>query len=124
MNFGKTLALAEKPDKAINVLEEAKNYQNNTVIATTLGDCYKATKQYTKAEINYIQAKNMIPSRFYSHYLLAKLYDESGQKEKAIALAKNILHKNVKIPSTAIKEIQLEMKQILTKHKNPLGFKN
>ena len=124
MNYGKTLAIAGEYTKAIVVLEQAKYYLNTTIMATALGDSYKATKQYKKAEVAYQQAANMIPSQFYPNYLLVKLYDDTGQKAKAIAMAKKVLKKKIKIPSTAIKEIQAEMKRILAKHKNPLGFKN
>lgn len=122
MNYGKTLAMAGEPHKAIVVLEQAKHYQNNTVIATALGDSYKATKQYDKAEASYQQAVNMTPSKFYANYLLAKLYDDSGQEHKAVAIAKKLMNKEIKIHSTAIEEIQREMKNILIKYKNPPGF--
>ena len=124
MNYGKTLSVAEELKKAILILEQAKKYQNNTIIATALGDSYKVSKQYGKAEASYMQAITMTPSRFYAPYLLAKLYDESGQKEKAVTVAQQILNKKIKVPSTAIEEIQQEMKQMLTKYKKPLGFKN
>jgi tetratricopeptide (TPR) repeat protein len=122
MNYGKTLSMAEKPHKAIAVLEQAKHYQNNTIIATALGDSYKAIKQYDKAEVAYQQAINMTPGKFYANYLLAKLYDVSGQKVKAVSMAKKLLNKEIKITSTAIEEIHEEMKKILIKYKNPLGF--
>ncbi len=122
MNYGKTLSVTKEPQKAILILEQAKKYQNNTLITTALGDSYKATKQYSKAEANYIQAINMIPSKFYANYLLAKLYDQSQQKVKAVVLAQKILNKKIKVPSTAIEEIKQEMKQIGAKYKNPSGF--
>ncbi|MFC5683654.1 O-antigen ligase family protein [Flavobacterium sp. MAHUQ-51] len=124
MNYGKTLSMAGEPHKAIAILKQAQYYQNNTIITTTLGDCYKAAKQYDKAEASYQQAVNMIPSKFYANYLLAKLYDDSGQEYKAVAMAKKLMNKEIKVPSTAIKEIRGEMKKILIKYKNPLGFKN
>jgi hypothetical protein len=122
MNYGKALSIYKQEEKAIKVLENAKNHLNTTVIETTLGDAYKNKKQYIKAERAYKHAASMIPSRFYPLYLLAKLYEESGQDEKAIAMALKILNKEVKIPSTAINEIQQEMKNILTK--NPQGLKD
>lgn len=124
MNYGKTLSMSGEYHKAIAILEQAKNYQNNTIIATSLGDSYKATKQYYKAEVAYQQAVNMTPGKFYPNYLLVKLYDDSGQEKKAIALAKILINKEIKIPSTAIREIQEEMKKILIKYKNPPGFIN
>lgn len=122
MNYGKTLSMASNPHKAITILEQAQLYQNNTVIATALGDSYKVTKQYDKAEEAYQQAVNMAPSKFYPNYLLAKLYDDSKQVGKAVAMAQKIVNKKIKISSTAIMEIKGEMKKILTKYKNPPRF--
>ncbi|MEO9570391.1 MAG: O-antigen ligase family protein [Polaribacter sp.] len=117
MNYGKTLSINKQDKKAIEILEQAKNHLNTTIIETALGDSYKNLKQYHKAEIAYKNAANMIPIRFYPLYLLAKLYEEIGQKEKAITMAKTILEKDIKIPSTAIKEIKTEMKKIISNYK-------
>ena len=54
----------------------------------------------------------MNPNRFFPKYLLAKLYDETGQKEKAAATAYELLHKEVKVWSTAIEEIKKEMEKV------------
>ena len=66
-----------------------------------------------KAEKAYLKAWYMSPDRFYPKYLLAKLYDETGQKQKAIATAKELLAKKAKIESAAIKEIIIEMRQLV-----------
>ncbi|AOW10604.1 hypothetical protein EM308_14495 [Flavobacterium gilvum] len=124
MNYGKTLAIVGEYHKAIEVLKQAKCFLNTSVIETSLGDSYKAIKQYNKAEAAYQNAINMIPSHFYPNYLLAKFYDDSGQEQKAVVLAQKILSKKIKIPSTAIDEIHEEMREILVKNKKPLGFKN
>ncbi|MCB4807933.1 O-antigen ligase family protein [Tamlana sp. 62-3] len=116
MNYGKTLCLEKKYPQAISILQQAKQHLNTTIIETALGDAYKGIKQYEKAEITYKKAYHMIPSRFYPLYLLANLYDESGDKTKAVTMAKRLLDKEVKIPSTAIKEMKTEMKRIITKH--------
>ncbi|GAA3570250.1 O-antigen ligase family protein [Snuella lapsa] len=113
MNYGKALTMAKRNDKAVVILLQTQQYLNTTIVATALGDAYKGLKEYDKAETAYQQAYNMIPIRFYPLYLLAKLYDESGQKEKAISIAQKVLEKEVKVPSTAIKEIQAEMQKLL-----------
>ena len=123
MNYGKTLAMNGEYYNAILILGEAKQYLNNTVIAIALGDSYKKTHQYEKAESAYIQASNMIPGRFYALYLLANLYDESGQQYKAFVLARKILDKRIKVPSKAIEDIRNEMKKILAKYKKSSGDK-
>lgn len=114
MNYGKTLTMAKNYDEAVVVLKEAKQHLNTTIIETALGDAYKALGNYDKAETAYQNAANMVPVRFYPLYLLAKLYDESGQESKALTMANTILEKEVKIPSTAIREIKAEMKKMIT----------
>ncbi|TWO31558.1 hypothetical protein E1J38_013085 [Seonamhaeicola sediminis] len=116
MNYGKALSVNNQDREAVKVLEQAKAHLNTTIIETALGDTYKNLKRYDKAEDAYKNAANMIPSRFYPLYLLAKLYDESGQIENALAMANTILEKEIKVPSTAIKEIKQEMKDIITKN--------
>ncbi|MBU2903444.1 O-antigen ligase family protein [Arenibacter algicola] len=121
MNYGKALVMAGDYERAVKILERAKNHLNTTIIETALGDAYKAMGNYSKAETSYRHAANMIPHRFYPPYLLARLYYESGQIEKARAKAKEIFAKEVKIPSKAIREIKSEMERILEK---PLELKH
>ena len=104
-------------EKSGDVLTLAAKYFSNTVVYTALGDSYKMLRQPKHAEQAYMYAWYMNPSRFYPKYLLAKLYDETGKKEKAIQVAKELLEKDIKIESTAIKEIQEEMRMIIGKNK-------
>ena len=113
MNYGKALTMVKQNKKAIIILGETKRYLNTTIVEAAMGDAYKATKQYSKAETAYQNAANMIPVRFYPLYLQAKLFVESGEKQKAIVMANTILNKDIKVPSTAIKEIMVEMKKII-----------
>ncbi|MHA7944863.1 O-antigen ligase family protein [Formosa sp. 3Alg 14/1] len=123
MNYGKTLSINKQNKQAVKILEEAKIHLNTTIIETALGDAYKGLKQYNKAEEAYQNATNMIPIRFFPMYLLAKMYDESGNRIEAIAMAQKILNKDIKVPSTAIKEMKAEMK-ILVKSDNNNCHKN
>lgn len=115
INYGKALSMAGKHEKAIEILQQSKPFLTNTILYTALGDSYKATGQTAKAEDAYLHAWHMVPSRFYPKYLLAKLYDETGQDEKAVTTAKELLSKEVKIESTAVKEIQEDMRKIIEK---------
>jgi O-antigen polymerase len=114
-NYGKALSMAEEHQKAVEVLQQAGKKYPNTVANTSIGDSYKNTGQYYKAEQAYLQAWYMNPSRFYPKYLLAKLYDESGQNQKANLTAQELLKKEIKIESTAIEEIKEEMITIINK---------
>jgi hypothetical protein len=113
VQYGKALEMAGKHENSIALLNEAKPHLNNTVLYTCLGNNYKALGKSTEAEQAYLHAWNMTPARFYPLYLLAKLYDETGQHEKAVAMAKKVMEKEVKVKSTAVKEIQEEMRKIV-----------
>lgn len=114
-HYGKVLAMSGEYEKAVTVLRQAAIYYPNIIVYTTLGDSYKPLGRFEDAEQAYLSAWYMNPSRFYPKYLLAKLYDETDQEEKAIIIAKELLHKKVKIESTAIREIKEEMQSILNK---------
>lgn len=114
-NYGKALSMVGKHEEAITTLKEAAQYYPNTVVYTALGDSYKATGKSKKAETAYLHAWHMNPARFYPKYLLAKLYDETGQKVKAAKVARELLEKEIKVESTAIDEIKAEMQKIINK---------
>lgn len=118
-HYGKMLALTGKHKEAVNVLNRALLYSPNIIIYTSLGDAYESLGKIDKAEQAYLKAWYMNPSRFYPKYLLAKLYDENGQVEKAVAVAEELLKKEVKVESTAVEEMQTEMKNILNKNRQP-----
>ena len=115
-NYGKALSMADEHVQAIAVLQQAAIYYPNIVVYTALGDSYKALGKHIEAEKSYFTAWYMNPGRFFSKYLLAKLYDETGQTEKAVNTAQEILNKEVKIHSTAIDEMKKEMEEILKKY--------
>ncbi len=120
-NYGKALSMAGEHPKAIAILQQATGHYPNTVVYTALGDSYKALGETDKAEQAYLHAWYMNPSRFYPKYLLAKLYDESGQNKKAVMTAQELLEKQVKIESTAIEEIRAEMEKIIAENKTDLS---
>lgn len=113
LNYGKALSMAEKHEEAIRILKQAKEKYPNTILYTALGDSFKALERNYEAEQAYIHAWDMIPSRFYPKYLLAKLYNKTRQSEKAVEVANELLTKEIKVQSTAIDEIKEEMRQIL-----------
>lgn len=116
MNYGKALSMAGDHKRAVEMLRNAEDHLNTTIIQTALGDSYKAQAEYEKAEAAYLWAWYMAPNRFYPKYLLAILYDENDQVEKAVATARELMEKQVKIESMAIEEIRKEMETIINKY--------
>jgi len=78
-----------------------------------MGNNCKEMGEYIKAEKMYLRASQIVPNRHYPLYLLMKLYQETGQVDKAKEMANTLLEKPVKVWSTAIREMQEEAKRQL-----------
>ncbi|MFW6275090.1 MAG: O-antigen ligase family protein [bacterium] len=111
--YAKNLAMQNRHKEALALLQEAENYYKDEFSFIALGDAYKALNQPRQAETHYHLAANMVPHKFYPLYLLANLYHETGQNEKAVVLARQLLNKEVKVASKAIEEIKEEMQTIV-----------
>ncbi len=111
--YAKCLAMENKHKEALTLLLEAGNYYKDEFSFIAIGNAYKTLDQPRQAEIHYQQAANMVPHKFYPLYLLAKLYNESGQNQKAVVLARQLLDKEVKVSSQAIEEIKEEMREVI-----------
>ena len=82
------------------------------MVYNKLGKNYQALKQYDRAEKAYVQAAHMIPHRIYPLYLLALLYREMGDMEKARDMARQVIDQEPKVWSPAVEEMKTEMKQL------------
>jgi O-antigen polymerase len=86
---------------------------NSHILQNTLGDSHKALGNFQAAEAAYIESSQMMPSMLLPRYLLAKLYHESGENEKARQTAEDLLNSPVKVESSATREIIGEMDKII-----------
>lgn len=82
-------------------------------IYIAVGNNYKATGDSEQAEKSYCHALHITPNRHYPLYLLMVLYKETGQNDKALQTAQDLLEKQVKIPSQVINRMKEEAKQII-----------
>jgi len=83
-----------------------------------LADNCQKLQDYTAAEQHYRKAAAMCPVKFMPLYQLAKIYDATGRKDEAVALAEQIVNKPIKIVSSTIIAIQREMRQLIEEAKN------
>ena len=60
----------------------------------------------------------MVPHRLYPIYLLANLYFESNDIEKALQTAHRVIEKRPKVMSAAIDEMKAEMKEKIETYQN------
>lgn len=113
--YGKACAMEKDYTKAKIHLKEAGKYGGDYILYSNLGDVYKELKQYPQAEAAYLHSAYMVPHKLYPHYLMTKLYMQSGDTIKAKTKAKQVLAMNAKVNNMAEEEIKLEMKKILKK---------
>lgn len=111
--YGKTLLRAEHYSEAHVILLEAEKYQNDSKVQLSLAETYKNLRLYDKAEQSYKKASNMVTAKINPQYQLVKLYVEMGQTRKAIAIAKKILERDLKIESDKASAIQNEMRLLI-----------
>jgi O-antigen polymerase len=64
----------------------------------------------------------MMPVMLFPRYLLAKLYNKSGQYEKARQTAKQVLNSPVKVESSATREMINEMSGLIEEGKYRVGI--
>ncbi len=113
--YGQCLSKTGQYVESNRIFAQFLHYGSDPMVYNCMGNNYKEMKEYEKAETSYIHASQIIPNRHYPLYLLMKLYEETGQIEKARAAAQSLLVKPVKVNSTAIREMQQEAKQLLKK---------
>lgn len=116
--YGKCLAMNKDFAKAKIILNEAGKFGGDYMLYVNLGDVNKELKLYQQAEFAYKVSANMVPHKLYPHYLLAKLYLQSGDSAKAKTKAEEVLAMNAKINNMVEYEIKQEMKHILMKEVN------
>ena len=87
-----------------------------------MGKNYQALEQYDRAEKAFRQAAYMVPHRLYPYYLKAKMYFESGQTEKALEAARQLIAKEPKVMSEAVREMKQELADSLKSKENTLDI--
>ena len=82
-------------------------------IEIMLGNISNRLGNVGEAESHYNKAKNMCPNHFRPLSYLMKLSEENTDYPKAVRFAKEILCKEIKIPSTEIDQIRREAERIV-----------
>lgn len=117
-NYAAELNYIGEWKRSNELMKECAHLYNDNDVQLILADNYQQLKHYREAEKCLVLASEMIPNRFIPLYRRVLLYKEQGQQEKAIQLAKQILRKQVKIPSTEITMIQQGMKTLIENKKS------
>ncbi len=112
-NYAAELNFIDRNTESNCLFFEASHFMNDIDLQLQMADNFQKMKQYKEAEKCLILAAEMIPNRFIPLYRLAKLYEETNQLPKAKIIAKKLLSKPVKIKSSDIMTIRIEMKEVI-----------
>lgn len=107
--YAQHLSKTGRYEESNNILFEAAYLSSDPMIRNIIGKNYQSMQQFSSAEHFYKKAYYMVPNRFYPLYLLAKMYIQNGQVNKAKKIARLIINKNPKIISPAIRDMKEEM---------------
>ena len=112
--YGKALVKERLYIEAIKMFKKALLIIPSTEVCIDIGESYKNLGNYKMAERFWMRASNMVPSQFRPQYLIAKMYFEIGQKDKARMIASDLLNnKKVKVYSIEVYQIIEELKRMI-----------
>ena len=117
--YGSVLYLKHDYSASIEHLQKSVNLRSDPNAFIILGKALQELKRYPEAEHAYQIAMGITPARLYSKYLLAKLYLEMHQTNKALEMANSIIIQKEKTPTTAGSEIKTEMKVLISQYSKP-----
>ena len=103
--------------KSNEVLKRAMQISCDPMLYNIMGKNYQAMQQYDLAEEYLLKSTHIVPNRLYPHYLLMKLYVETGEEEKARKAAATVLTKEPKVQSTAVREMREEAEKLKVNQK-------
>lgn len=108
------ILMAEKKySEANQILDQMLEFYAAPIFYIMKASIHQKFKEYQLAEDYYLKAHHLTPSRFYPCYLLALLYYDLKDWDKATYWGEMVLHKNVIVMSDAIVEMQQSMKVML-----------
>lgn len=104
--FGKKLREEGRFNESNAVFRQGTRCSADPMFYVLIGNNYKDMKHYDLAEQAYNKAFSVMPNRLYPLYQLMLLYQESGDKQKARALARRVIEKKPKIESRATRDMK------------------
>ena len=111
--YGQCLSKTGQYEEGIRILTEGTRLSADPMFYNIMGKDAEALKHFGQAEACFKQASYMVPHRLYPLYLLAKMYFESGQPEKGRDMARQVIQKEPKVMSDAVKEMKAELEERL-----------
>lgn len=107
--YAQSLSKSQQYTQSNEVLRRAMQISCDPMLYNIKGKNHQAMKEYGLAEYNLIKSTQIVPNRIYPYYLLVKLYDEMGLRNKASEMATIVFTKEPKVMSTAVREMREEL---------------
>jgi hypothetical protein len=117
-NYAAELNVAADYGKSLQIARECERLWADYDLQMLMADNYEKLNQHEAAAGHYKKAAAMCPAKFTPLYRLAKLYDAADRRSEALALARLITGKKVKIPSATVAAIKREMQQLVEREEN------
>ena len=109
--YGQCLSKTGRYGESNSVLFEGSRRSADPMFWNIMGKNYQAMHAVEEAESCFRKAYDMVPNRLYPLYLLANLYFSTGEAEKGVAVARQLLDQEPKVMSDAVREMKAEMKE-------------
>lgn len=107
-NYAYILSISGKKHKGLQVICKSKNHDYETTLLKA--QLYHENHSYKESILQYRLAHKMCPVRFLPLYGIYKIYEETNDNRNKEIIAKEILCKEIKIPSERINRIKAEVK--------------
>lgn len=111
--LGKRLREEGRYNDSNAILRQGTRCSADPMFYVLMGNNYKDMKHYDLAEQAYNKAYSVMPNRLYPLYQLMLLYQDSGNKQKAQAMAKRVIEMKPKIESPATKDMKKKAMEII-----------
>lgn len=111
--YGQCLSKTGKYEESTRILQEATALSGDPMFYNIMGKNAHAMGHHAQAETYFRQAARILPNRLYPLYLLACLYLDTGQTEKGKETAQQVLQKEPKVMSDAVREMKEKLRNRL-----------
>ncbi|WP_257473113.1 O-antigen ligase family protein [Bacteroides acidifaciens] len=114
-NYAAVLTETKEYEKALDIALECRRYWADYNLELMIGENYQHLNKMKQAKIYYKNASMMCPIRFVPLNFLYDLYEEAGEKKKALEVAKKVMEIPVKVNSLIVNQIRYKMKHVILK---------
>lgn len=117
-NYGAILNQAGRYAESNAIMRVCETHLNDYDVQMVLGDNNSQLGQWAAAERSYLLAHDMIPNRFIPLSHLLELYQIIGNRQRALDVARQIVSKEIKVPSSTVYNIIRKAEEVIAETNN------